>query len=70
MLNFSKTKIIFIYFLLIVLVFFASLNFVSRDSKLIDKNINLKARLYIDKIWKKNDKFYYKIKVKNLILVN
>jgi len=40
-LNFSKTKIIFIYFLLIVLVFFASLNFVSRDSKLIDKNINL-----------------------------
>ncbi|MFL2883168.1 MAG: protein translocase subunit SecD [Pelagibacteraceae bacterium] len=41
MLNFSKTKIIFIYFLLIVLVFFASLNFVSRDSKLIDKNINL-----------------------------
>ncbi len=41
MLNFSKTKIILIYLLLAVLIFFASLNIASDKNKFINKNINL-----------------------------
>ena len=40
MLNFSKTKVLFIYLLLIITVFFAFLNF-QRENIIIDKKVNL-----------------------------
>ena len=41
MLNFTKTKIILIYFFFFSLCFFALLNFTSDEKKIIDKKINL-----------------------------
>ena len=41
MLNFSKIKIVTIYFFFIFLSFFAFLNFQSNDNKIFDKKINL-----------------------------
>ena len=41
MLNFTTTKIILIYSLLLFISFFSLLNFQGTDSKLVDKKVNL-----------------------------